>query len=104
MRKHNKYLTPFCFALLLSFPFTSAQALSIPQGSKADPRIQTVTYNADNVINIRAKVGRAVLVQLEEDEHLDEDGLLGMGDSQAWNLAVKGNNILFKPTTANPDT
>ena len=101
--KKNKYLSPFCFALLLSFPFT-AQALSIPQGSKSDPRIQTVTYSADNVINIRAKVGRAVLVQLEEDEHLDDDGLLGMGDSQAWNLAVKGNNILFKPTTANPDT
>lgn len=84
---------------------TSANALVVPTGSKLDPRIQTATYNASQVYHIKAAVGRAVLVQLEEGETLDEEtGLLGMGDSQAWNLAVKGNNILFKPLVNNPDT
>lgn len=83
----------------------TANALVIPQGSKLDPRIQTATYNPSQVYHVKAAVGKAVLVQFEDGEVLDEaSGLLGMGDSQAWNLAVKGNNILFKPLVKNPDT
>ena len=29
---------------------------------------------------------------------------LGLGDKQAWNLGIKGNNIVFKPTAKLPDT
>lgn len=84
---------------------TSANALVIPQGSKLDPRIQTATYNPSQVYHVKAAVGKAVLVQFENGEVLDEaSGLLGMGDSQAWSLAVKGNNILFKPLVTSPDT
>ncbi|PMC18234.1 P-type conjugative transfer protein VirB9 [Oligella urethralis] len=83
----------------------SALALVIPQASKKDARIQTVTYSPYDVVNVRAKIGRAVLIQLEEDERLEGDSAaLGMGDSEAWNLSVKGNNILFKPQMENPDT
>lgn len=83
----------------------SAQALQIPKAGALDPRMQTATYHPNQVYAIKSSVGRAVLVQLEEDERLTEEtGLLGMGDAQAWNLAVKGNNILFKPLVANPDT
>lgn len=55
---------------------------------------------------MRARIGNAVLVQLEDDERLngDETAALGMGDASAWKLSVKGNNIIFKPAAASPDT
>ena len=83
----------------------TANALVQPHGSKLDPRVQTVTYTKNNVINITAKVGHAVLIQLEDDERLDGDSAsLGMGDATGWNLAVNGNNILFKPIVEQSNT
>ncbi|NLB76722.1 MAG: TrbG/VirB9 family P-type conjugative transfer protein [Crenarchaeota archaeon] len=84
---------------------SSANALVIPTGSKQDGRIQTVTYSKHNVIKVTAQVGKAVLIQFEEDERLEGDSAtLGMGDAEGWNLAVKGNNILFKPLVYQSDT
>ncbi len=91
-------------ALLAAIPL-SASALAIPKGSSKDPRIQTVTYHPDDVVQIRSKVGDAVLVQLEADESISgENALLGSGDSGAWKLAVRGNNIIFKPSAPSPAT
>lgn len=94
-------------ATMIAFvlPLSAVQAAAIPQPSALDGRIQTAEYSPDNVFHIRAQVGRAVLVQLEHDEKLEgEQAALGMGDAQAWNLSVKGNNILFKPTAKAPTT
>ena len=101
----KKKLINLSFVLGLSLVSASAQALVIPTASKKDPAIQTVTYTTDNVISVRAAIGRVTLIQFEEDEHLDGDAsALGMGDVEAWNIAAKGNNILFKPMAENPDT
>ncbi|GAA5091690.1 MULTISPECIES: P-type conjugative transfer protein VirB9 [Paenalcaligenes] len=82
-----------------------AQALVVPERSPLDGRIQTVTYSTDNVVKVTAKVGHAVLIQLEEDERLEGDSAaLGMGDAEGWSLAVKGNNIIFKPIVERSDT
>lgn len=82
-----------------------AHALVTPRGSSKDGRIQTVTYSKHDVIKITAQVGKAVLIQFEEDERLEGDSAtLGMGDADGWNLAVKGNNILFKPLVYQSDT
>lgn len=95
----------FYITSIMMFLSASASALVIPQGGKGDGRIQTAFYSPSQVYNIKANIGRAVLIQFEEDEFLDEEtGLLGMGDATAWNLAVKANNVLFKPLTENPDT
>lgn len=102
--KQKPFLTLLA-AIAVFFVPSHANALSVPKGSSQDPRIQTVTYNPNNIFHIRAQIGRAVLVQLEEDERLEGDSAaLGMGDSQAWKLNVKGNNIIFKPTAPNPET
>lgn len=102
MKKH--LLTTATVVFLCAFN-TTAHALVQPRGSKLDPRVQTVTYNKQNVINITAKVGHAVLVQFEDDERLEGDSAsLGMGDAEGWNLSVKGNNILFKPMVEQSDT
>ncbi|MCT6881679.1 MAG: TrbG/VirB9 family P-type conjugative transfer protein, partial [Snodgrassella alvi] len=74
-------------------------AEAIPAGSSRDSRIQTAVYHNNQVYHIRGQIGRAVLVQLEDGETLSgESSALGMGDSDAWKVAVKGNNIIFKPT------
>lgn len=80
-------------------------ATIIPKCSSRDCRIQYVTYHADDVIQIRGKIGVASWIQLELGERLVGDSsFLGMGDKKAWNLGVKGNNIVFKPAVRLPDT
>ena len=42
-------------------------------------------------------------MQLDKSEDA-EKGVVAMGDAQAWNMAVKGNNLIFKPTATSPAT
>lgn len=94
-----------CLLCLLLFFSSAGMAGITPSASSKDSRIQSVDYDPDNVVNIRAQIGRTTLIQLEQDERLlGDSAALGMGDSEAWNLAVKGNNIMFKPKAASPTT
>lgn len=71
----------------------------------ADARIRTETYSPDRVYPIYSQVGKAALIQLENDERLNgEATALGMGDSEAWTVGVRGNNIVFKPRAERPVT
>ena len=101
--KFNSKSAAWILAAVLS---AGASAAVVPTGSAKDGRIQTVMYSPNDVVHIRARVGNAVLVQLEEGERLsgDDTTALGMGDADAWKLSVKGNNIIFKPAAASPDT
>lgn len=92
-------------AVLAALPFQAAFAEAQPKHSVRDSRIQTATYRSDDVFPVLTKVGEATLIELETDERLSGDNALaGMGDTAAWNLAVKGRNIIFKPTAPQPDT
>ena len=92
-------------AVLAALPFQAAFAEAQPKHSIRDSRIQTATYRSDDVFPVLTKVGEATLIELETDERLSGDNALaGMGDTAAWNLAVKGRNIIFKPTAPQPDT
>ena len=94
-------LAVFLFPALLSGSI--AYAASIPNHAHQDSRIQYVDYDPDNVVKIRAKIGHTVTVQLDKSEDA-EKGVVAMGDAQAWNMAVKGNNLIFKPTATSPAT
>lgn len=71
-----------------------------------DNRIQSESYSNNRVYQIYGKVGRATLIQLEEDETLasSPSSILGMGDAAAWTLSARGNNIVFKPSQPAPNT
>ncbi|CAM5186717.1 P-type conjugative transfer protein VirB9 [Oligella ureolytica] len=100
-----KNLLKLSLCLSLIYGASAAQALVIPDSSRKDPHMQTVTYSPDDVIAVRTQIGSVSLIQFEDDEHLEgESSALGMGDVEAWNLAARGNNILFKPMAENPDT
>ena len=101
MKLKNNLLTLLCLSAL---PLT-AQAITVPKCSSRDCLIQHAVYSPNEVIHIRGKIGNASWIQLEPDERLVGDSsFLGLGDKQAWNLGIKGNNIVFKPTAKLPDT
>ncbi|MDO4997327.1 MAG: P-type conjugative transfer protein VirB9 [Neisseria sp.] len=91
--------------LIMAMMPAVAAAVAIPLGSSKDGRIQSVMYNPNDVVHVRARVGEAVLVQLEADERIDgETAVLGMGYADGWKVAVRGNNLVFKPAAASPAT
>lgn len=81
-------------------------ALVVQAQPRIDSRIRTENYDKGRVYNINTMVGRATLIQLEEDESLSnsQSSILGIGDADAWNLGVRGNNIVLKPSQRMPQT
>ena len=93
-----------CF-LPIAFLPNKVFAANNPTGSNQDSRIKYANYHPDQVYNIYAKYGEVSLVELEADERIDGDSSgLALGDAAAWQVAVKGRNIIFKPTQKAPST
>lgn len=94
--------------LLASGLASHASAETMGKPSPFDRRVQTATYNADEVYRVQVKVGRQSLIKLPEDETvIDEEGLIISGDPSAWEMGVNkiGNKIGIKPLTdQDPDT
>jgi len=74
--------------------------------AQADPRVRTEVYDARKVYTVYTGIGIASLIQFEGDESLvlSPSSVLGIGDADAWNLGVRGNNIVLKPATRMPKT
>lgn len=96
MKKHIIKLALFTALLVAQTHFAYAY----------DARIVSEQYDTNRVYNVYTKVGKVTLIQLESDETLvnSPSSLLGMGDTEAWHLGVRGNNISFKPAKAMPNT
>ena len=84
----------FCFVLLTSM--LSAHAQQSPSYT-ADSRMQVFDYRTDDVFVIKTKIGHSSLIQFEDGENIHDDGGLGVGEARDWSIAVKGNNVFFKP-------
>lgn len=92
-------------ALTLAFSPAVVIAAATPEGTAYDSRIKTVSYNPDDVYRVKVRLGTATLIQLSEGETVEsENSGLGIGDSQGWTIAVRGNNIFMKPKAKSPDT
>lgn len=93
----------FLFCLFSILPLV-ATAKALPQPAGADSRVQVFDYDPSDVYQINTQAGFASLIQLEEGEIIHDEGGLGMGLADRWNIAVKGNNVFFKPVDELPDT
>lgn len=93
----------FFFCLFSLLPLV-ATAQSLPQSAGLDSRVQVFDYSPNDVYQIHTKAGYASLIQLEAGEFIHDDGGLGMGLADSWNIAVKGNNVFFKPIAPMPNT
>lgn len=101
MNIKNNLLSLLCLSVL---PIT-AHAITVPKCASSDCLIQYAVYNANEVVHVRGKIGKTSWIQLESDERLVGDSsFLGLGDKKAWNMGIRGNNIVFKPTATLPDT
>lgn len=65
--------------------------------STLDSRMQTFHYTAEDVFAIKSKFGFGSVIQFENGEIIHDDGGLGVGEAKDWSIAVKGNNVFFKP-------
>lgn len=101
--KINKVSLLMVLSSLITF---NANSAATPSSQGYDARVQEINYNPKNVITISTAIGKSTLIQLEDGETILSKDLsgLGMGDSDAWGLGVRGNNIFIKPTAENPDT
>ena len=88
-------------AFFFSVAVMSAHALDTPNRSQLDSRIQTTPYNVNDVVLIRAAVGRAAHVVLSPSEEVQE---MATGNSEAWEIKDSRNNIYMKPKMTNAQT
>jgi type IV secretion system protein VirB9 len=81
-------------------------ALATLPACAKDPRVRTEVYDPGKVYNVYTAIGAATLIQFESDESLalSPSSVLGIGDADAWNLGVRGNNIVLKPAARMPRT
>lgn len=88
--------------LLLLAMSGSVQSATYGQGSAFDSRIQSVTYNENDVVNVRVKKGAVSVVQLAKDETIKD---VGLGDPAAWTVSVRDQTVFFRPAVDdNPNT
>lgn len=93
-------------ALILALAFAAAWPAAAqvrPQSGAGDPRIQTVEYDANQVVQIQAAPGYQLSVQFGSDELIEN---VAVGDSGAWQVSANrnGGNLYIKPLQSSVST
>jgi len=91
------------YVLLLTFVLAlsgEATASDIPRGSKYDNRIQHVTYNAGDVVVIRALPGLGARIVFSPGETILD---IASGFTQGWEFADRRNILYVKPKSIKAD-
>jgi type IV secretion system protein VirB9 len=89
--------------LALALVSAPASAQIRPQPGEGDPRIQSVEYDASQVIQIQAAPGYQVTLELGSDEQIEN---VAVGDSGAWQVTANriGSRLFVKPIQAGVST
>lgn len=76
--------------IFLTKTTTATAFVAVSFSAVADGRIRTETYSPNRVYSIYAEIGKASMVQFEEDERVnDANALVGIGYSEAWTQAAR---------------
>lgn len=88
---------PIMVAIALLHDAAGAEISPIP--GSGDPRIQTVPYDANEVVALRVTSGYAVTVRFSQDERIET---VTLGDSASWSAQVnkRADNLVVKPLGA----
>jgi type IV secretion system protein VirB9 len=80
-------------AAIIALP---AMAQVRPQAGAGDPRIQTVMYDADQVVSLQVPGGYELTVEFAPDERIEN---VAVGDSGAWQVTPnkRGDRLFLKP-------
>lgn len=74
---------------------SAADAQVSPTAGSGDPRLQTVVYDANQIIELPVAVGYQLTVELAADERVENAAI---GDSAAWQVSAnkRGDRIFIK--------
>lgn len=83
------------FIFLAALAAAPLAAQDPPQPGSADPRIQTIAYEADRVVRLEAAPGYLVTVEFGSDEQIEN---VAIGDSAAWQVTPnrRGDYLFVK--------
>ena len=89
-------MRPFVAAALLALAPAPLAAQVQPQPGAGDPRIQTVLYDADQVVRLQGAPGYQIDVEFASDEQIEN---VAVGDSAAWQVTPnrRGDHLFVKP-------
>jgi type IV secretion system protein VirB9 len=75
---------------------TQGFAAQTPQSGRLDQRVTHVTYQANNVVKVRAAYGISTMIIFDESEKFQT---LSLGDTESWQIvpAAAGNILFVKP-------
>ncbi|MDQ2736658.1 MAG: TrbG/VirB9 family P-type conjugative transfer protein, partial [Pseudomonadota bacterium] len=79
-------------------------ALVVHDEHLTDPRIRTVTYSPDGVVNVPVRRGMVTQIVLSEDETIVSQPAMGKGsdcarEADTWCVIASGRDIFIKPKT-----
>lgn len=88
-----KLMLALVAAALLPLP---AVAQVRPQPGSGDPRVQSVEYNAEQVVQLQGAPGYQITVEFAPDERIEN---VAVGDSGAWQVSAnkRGDHVFVKP-------
>ena len=93
------------FALLLLLAICSTPALAqtpapVPPPSLADPRLQMIRYDANQVVRLKVATNFQSTVIFGSDERVEN---VAIGDSDAWQVTLnqRGDALFLKPQRSN---
>lgn len=80
-----------------------ATAAVTPHPGPGDPHIQTVEYDAQQVVVLRVALNYALTIEFSPDERVEN---VSVGNSGGWQASVNrsANHLFVKPTELSPDT
>lgn len=78
-----------------------ADAATRPAGGAYDPRVKSVAYNEDDVVVIVGHYGFSTNIEFAQGENVQS---IALGDSLAWEVAPRGNQLFVKPREDNATT
>jgi type IV secretion system protein VirB9 len=83
-------------ALLIALAPAGLAAQVRPTPGSGDPRIQTVLYDADQVVQLQGTPGFQIDVEFASDEAIEN---VAVGDSAAWQVTPnrRGDHLFVKP-------
>ena len=74
----------------------TADAAELPHPGQLDPRIQTIAYDPDQVVLLRAALGYQFMLEFAQDEKIET---VSIGDSLSWQVTPnrRANVLFIKP-------
>ncbi len=90
----NSFAKVLLVALLVGIS-GEVYALSVPNPLVSDDRVRTVTYDANDIVQIIGTYGISTHIVFAPDEEIKS---VALGDTLAWQVAPVHNNLFLKPT------